>query len=142
MICEWCDDEVEEWEEFEESRMHRWCWEEANEIRLEDGDDRFMRMATVVFIVTMLVAGVLFAWVLPEVIGAEVVSEQECNEDEPCWDCRTMGNFVCGEQIEGVLFLCDWSSGMPACTARMADGTELAPAQVAVPEVQQARFTG
>jgi hypothetical protein len=23
-----------------------------------------------------------------------------CQEDEPCWDCRTMGNLICGDSHE------------------------------------------
>lgn len=25
-----------------------------------------------------------------------VVNTQGCEEDQPCWDCHTMGNKVCG----------------------------------------------
>lgn len=24
-------------------------------------------------------------------------SEGACQEDEPCWDCETMGNLICGD---------------------------------------------
>jgi hypothetical protein len=29
-------------------------------------------------------------------VGGEIVRDGICDEDEPCWDCRTMGNRVCG----------------------------------------------
>lgn len=29
-----------------------------------------------------------------------------CEEDQPCWDCHTMGNKVCGEELpQGVVVL-------------------------------------
>lgn len=30
-------------------------------------------------------------------VGAE---DGDCQEDEPCWDCRTMGNRICGPESE------------------------------------------
>jgi hypothetical protein len=26
-------------------------------------------------------------------------SENKCQEDQPCWDCKTMGNRICGDKI-------------------------------------------
>lgn len=26
----------------------------------------------------------------------------ECHEDEPCWDCHTMGNRICGSELPAV----------------------------------------
>jgi hypothetical protein len=28
-----------------------------------------------------------------------------CEEDQPCWDCNTMGNKVCGELPKGIVRL-------------------------------------
>jgi len=30
--------------------------------------------------------------------GPTTRANVECNEDEPCWDCETMGNRICGPQ--------------------------------------------
>lgn len=47
--------------------------------------------------------GLLFAaasWLLLEVNAIQdrldVIEDQICQEDEPCWDCLTMGNYLCG----------------------------------------------
>lgn len=29
--------------------------------------------------------------------------ENVCEEDQPCWDCHTMGNRICGPEIPGGL---------------------------------------
>lgn len=33
--------------------------------------------------------------------GTPAVHAQTCQEDEPCWNCRTMGNGVCGALTDG-----------------------------------------
>jgi hypothetical protein len=130
MICEWCDDPVLEWEEFEESRMHKWCWEEANEVRYEDGDDAFIRVAFGIFVAAMLTMAVLFVWVLPEMIGAQVIEEEEryryeCREDMDLHQCEVVYRAGYGplfEEGRRLVELLNPQTGDPV----LADGTLLA----------------
>lgn len=32
----------------------------------------------------------------PTTLLSSMTSDDVCHEDEPCWDCSTMGNLVCG----------------------------------------------
>lgn len=34
-----------------------------------------------------------------------------CQEDEPCWDCHTMGNLICGEGVEHEYGATFWYDG-------------------------------
>jgi hypothetical protein len=56
-----------------------------------------VRRDTLIGIVTIIfVFATLFACT---VIGAQKLDDQpvvSCMEDDPCWDCRTMGNNLCG----------------------------------------------
>jgi hypothetical protein len=31
--------------------------------------------------------------------SSEPQNAQRCEEDQPCWDCDTMGNGICGEDL-------------------------------------------
>lgn len=35
------------------------------------------------------------------------------SEDDPDWDCRTMGNRTCGVEIEGTWYLVTFENGVP-----------------------------
>lgn len=40
--------------------------------------------------------------------GCSTTSQQQvdrCEEDQPCWDCETMGNKVCGEDLPPAVVL-------------------------------------
>ena len=52
----------------------------------------------VVFIVlAAFAAGMVMAWALPRIIDPHTtVNVVRCEEDQPCWDCTTMGNKICG----------------------------------------------
>ena len=72
MICEWCDDPVLEWEEFEESRMHKWCWEERNESGF-DPDESFIKGAMIAVFVIGVLMFLFFLFVVPA--GSDTDSE-------------------------------------------------------------------
>lgn len=68
--------------------------------------DKFTRRRLVLLLILCAVA--LYAVAVHEgVITAEEPPSYSpdllapCQEDEPCWDCTTMGNRVCGPTTEG-----------------------------------------
>jgi hypothetical protein len=38
----------------------------------------------------------------PFVLPEPLLAAATCTEDEPCWDCETMGNHICGTMDEGL----------------------------------------
>ena len=58
--------------------------------------DALMCIGVLVFVVL----GLLGAWGVLRVLtdGPRVPERTVCFEDEPCWDCATMGNQVCGSR--------------------------------------------
>jgi len=38
-------------------------------------------------------------------IGATLASSAQISEDDPRWDCRTMGNHICGTPSGNVLYV-------------------------------------
>lgn len=42
-----------------------------------------------------------------------VVLDQPLTEDDPGWDCRTMGNLTCGVEINGETYLVTFDDGLP-----------------------------
>jgi hypothetical protein len=48
-----------------------------------------------------ITAAVVFAfvWCLYGPLSARAGADDVCAEDDPCWDCATMGNLVCGPQL-------------------------------------------
>lgn len=50
---------------------------------------------------SLMLAGLYWfsSWYGYEPARYEKPPSQECQEDEPCWDCKTMGNLVCGSQV-------------------------------------------
>lgn len=51
------------------------------------------RMALAYLVAALLVGG----WAESRIDAAAV--ETACQEDDPCWDCATMGNLVCGPVV-------------------------------------------
>lgn len=49
----------------------------------------------------------------PVVSVAPVVMEPSCYEDQPCWNCRTMGNMRCGVFIHGDRYIVQFVAGRP-----------------------------
>lgn len=49
----------------------------------------------------------------PVVEAAPSVMEPSCYEDQPCWDCRTMGNMRCGVLIQGDRYIVQFVAGQP-----------------------------
>jgi hypothetical protein len=47
---------------------------------------------------TVCAVGAL-VWVLYSPGALTPAMGAECQEDDPCWDCATMGNLVCGPQL-------------------------------------------
>lgn len=47
----------------------------------------------------MIFGIILFLLVVFPATGGDVttVPYHQCEEDEPCWDCETMGNRICGK---------------------------------------------
>lgn len=46
--------------------------------------------------------------VLTLLLGAAIMfaapaQAQPCQEDQPCWNCATMGNHICGDPLEFLL---------------------------------------
>lgn len=52
-----------------------------------------VNVATVVAVILMTAFGVFAA----QMFGSELVSDYSvpCMEDQPCWDCSSMGNLMC-----------------------------------------------
>lgn len=48
----------------------------------------------------------VYEGITPTIPAPEVIME-----DDPRWDCRTMGNFTCGVEIQGVWYNLDFSTG-------------------------------
>lgn len=54
-----------------------------------------------------------------EILTRDVEPEPErVEEDDPRWDCRTMGNFQCGVQIQGEWYVVTFEDGEPAGVAK------------------------
>lgn len=54
-----------------------------------------------------------------EILTRGVEPEPErIEEDDPRWDCRTMGNFQCGVQIQGEWYVVTFEDGEPAGVAK------------------------
>lgn len=71
--------------------------------RITGGDNELTPLAAAVMAV--LVAAVLAIYSITAAPGDRGIPEQRpvttstlptCQEDEPCWDCTTMGNRICG----------------------------------------------
>lgn len=53
----------------------------------------------------------------PEITG--IKREMPISEDDPRWDCRTMGNHTCGVEIEGTWYVVEFDdAGEPISTTR------------------------
>lgn len=48
-----------------------------------------------VVLVTLFIRGLLDVVITPDDIR-QSITQSTCYEDEPCWDCHTMGNRICG----------------------------------------------
>lgn len=46
--------------------------------------------------VAMIVALMTVELGLVLAVKADLKPQRRCQEDESCWDCRTMGNHICG----------------------------------------------
>lgn len=55
-----------------------------------------MRLIKLVLVLIFLLVTL---WGLQGLYGEDVTSSQTCQEDDPCWDCRTMGNLICGPLV-------------------------------------------
>lgn len=54
-----------------------------------------------------------------EILTRDVEPEPErIDDDDPRWDCRTMGNFQCGVQIQGEWYVVTFEDGEPAGVAK------------------------
>ena len=49
----------------------------------------------------------------------------ECQEDMPCWDCKTMGNEICGEDITKIIQSHTHANGCLLFTYNEIHGKEL-----------------
>lgn len=47
------------------------------------------------------------------VLSEDVFEGAEITEDDPRWDCRTMGNHQCGVEIEGTWYVVSFEAGQP-----------------------------
>lgn len=53
------------------------------------------------------------------VVGGHVLpSGEHIDEDDPRWDCRTMGNLMCGVLIHGTWYVVTFAGGEPVSVAR------------------------
>lgn len=52
-----------------------------------------------------------------DVIGEALDGEEVIFEDDKRWDCRTMGNMVCGVDIKGTWYLVQFADGQPVSIA-------------------------
>jgi hypothetical protein len=57
----------------------------------------YLMVANWIAAVTVAVGVVL----LPQPVPLQF-DQQVCQEDMPCWDCHSMGNRLCGNEIEGI----------------------------------------
>ena len=55
-----------------------------------------VNLATVVVISFMTVMGVFIAEMLSKEFSPLQDYAVACLEDQPCWDCSSMGNLICG----------------------------------------------
>lgn len=51
-------------------------------------------------VLTLLLGAVAFAAIA---FATPPTQAQPCQEDQPCWNCATMGNHICGDPLEFLL---------------------------------------
>lgn len=95
----------------------------------------------------LIAIAILIGWsVAPEPIEAtdpaydttsnDQQSPEPCHEDEPCWNCETMGNRICGPLVLPDTALPAVSEGVVECRASRQVGRESSPTQPACPRDQ------
>lgn len=43
-----------------------------------------------------LIFALLLTGAVAEHVATELLADVPCAEDDPCWDCTSMGNLICG----------------------------------------------
>lgn len=51
-------------------------------------------------------------------VGESYDFSQVCQEDEPCWDCRTMGNGICGPTKPATVEVATYAEAYEWCAAQ------------------------
>lgn len=110
----------------------------------DDHDDALISGMIAGFVIVAIAIAICFLFVLPTAFASP--TPPPCYEDEPCWDCETMGNLICGtDDLDGPMHQAGraWFCGvMPDAGVCLADSTPLAPTELAPAQALTPKFTG